>query len=84
MRTQGRFWSYDEGIAKAMIAILFIDIEATMLCFFGSVGEALSVTEVSQVWLVAIVTICATCGLHFFFLGRAENQDASHWRKVIL
>lgn len=72
MRTQGRFWPYDEGIAKTMTAILFIDIAATMLCFSGCVGEALSITEVSQVWLVAIVTSCATWGLHYFTSGEQK------------
>lgn len=72
LRTQGRLWSCDEGSAKALVAILIIDIVVTTLCLFGCVGEALSVTEVSQVWLVAFVTVCATWFLHYFFSGEKK------------
>lgn len=65
LSTQGRLWSCDKGIAKALVAILFIDIVATMLCLFGCVGEAASIGEVSQVWLVALITVCATWILYF-------------------
>lgn len=57
--------------------LLILWLQCSVL--FGCVGEAPSITEVSQVRLVAIVTIFATWSLHYVFrFGQTENQDAKH------